>query len=486
VLGALAFSIAYQQLKRSTALYRCTAFAGLSLISYYCFGLPGLLFPVFGGIHDGFTRRKLLPPLGVTCAVITLVIFFAEEFFFPFQTVFNYNDLTSLQKPVMYFYLYYPLMAIVFYSRLPVAFLHIVRKIRIPPPSSFFIRRARELAVVAVTAYAATLAIQDPAHANLRALGQVLYCSQQGLWSKILDQRRSRLFDRFPQESSNTLLVISNSLYRALYHTGRLGSDMFSFPQVSDPEPLLFRNSIMAIYFPVWAAGLDLYMDLGAVNMAEKIAGESMENMGPHPSILYRRSLIQIAKGDKELAFVYLNKLRRMPLNANRAKGVLKDMNDNARLANNDEINHLQACMDRDDYTVWRGNMADEEKVLLNLLKANYRNKMAFEYLMAYYLLTRQPAKVVQNMYRLAALGYSEIPVLYEEAIVLNSHIDSFAVAQTKLPIRPQTYARFEQFAKEYDLYSQGVPGTKETLYREFGTSYFFFHIFGFAPQRQP
>jgi hypothetical protein len=104
---------------------------------------------------------------------------------------------------------------------------------------------------------------------------------------------------------------------------------------------------------------------------------------------------------------------------------------------------------------------------------------------MAYYLLTRQPAKVAQNMYRLDALGYSEIPVLYEEAMVLISHIDSSAVVQTKLPIRPQIYERFEHFAKEYDLYSQGVPGSKETLYHEFGSSYFFFHLFGFAPQRQ-
>jgi hypothetical protein len=219
--------------------------------------------------------------------------------------------------------------------------------------------------------------------------------------------------------------------------------------------------------------------------MAEKIAGESMENMGSNPVILYRRSLIQIAKGNTELAFVYLNKLRSMPFNGNGAQTLLNDLHDNVRLANHDEINHLQAYMDRDDYTVWRGNMADEEKVLLNLLAANARNKMAFEYLMAYYLLTRQPAKVAQNMNRLGALGYSEIPVLYEEAMVLNSHIDSSAVLQTKLPIRPQTYERFEQFAKEYDLYSQGVPGAKETLNREFGASYFFFHLFGFTPQRQ-
>ena len=38
-----------------------------------------------------------------------------------------------------------------------------------------------------------------------------------------------------------------------------------------------------------WVVVLDLAMDLGMVNTAEKIAGEIMENMGPYPDIIYRR-----------------------------------------------------------------------------------------------------------------------------------------------------------------------------------------------------
>ncbi|KKK59540.1 hypothetical protein LCGC14_3033340, partial [marine sediment metagenome] len=45
---------------------------------------------------------------------------------------------------------------------------------------------------------------------------------------------------------------------------------------------------------------------------------------------------------------------------------------------------------------------------------------MAFEYQMAIYLLTKQPAKVAENIGRLDDFGYPNIPRSYKEALLLH------------------------------------------------------------------
>jgi hypothetical protein len=425
----------------------------------------------------------MLLPLGLTCLGCAVFLYVAENFLFPLQTIFKYSDLLDFRKPVVYLYLYFPLLAVMVSGKTP-RFplpLFLRRKHALP----FIIRRIQEFVLFLIIACATVWTVRDPANKNFRELGQTLFYTQSGLWTKILEKRNSSLFNGFPRQRTRTLLMTTHALYRALYHTGQLGSSMFSFPQVCDPEPLLLPYNVMAIYFPAWALGLNFYRDLGTVNLAEKIAGEAMENMGPHPFLAYQRGLIQISKDNKELALVYLNKLAHTPEYGARAKRLIRDINDDAKLDSYPEIAHLREFKDKDDYIISGTSIVSGEAILLNLLKANSRNRMAFEYLMAYYLLTRQPSKISENIYRLDDFGYTEIPALYEEALVLYYHMDTSAVVRTKLPIRQQTYMRFQQFAKGYDLFAQRVPGMEEQLHKDFGTSYFYFHLFGIIPQRK-
>jgi hypothetical protein len=70
-----------------------------------------------------------------------------------------------------------------------------------------------------------------------------------------------------------------------------------------------------------------------------------------------------------------------------------------------------------DTATVTTGEPIDQ--TLAALLKRNPRNKMAFEYLMACYLVTGQVDKIVANVGKLREFGYERIPPLYEEAILI-------------------------------------------------------------------
>ena len=60
--------------------------------------------------------------------------------------------------------------------------------------------------------------------------------------------------------------------------------------------------------------------------------------------------------------------------------------------------------------------------MLLALVEQNENNRMAFEYLMAHYLLNVQPEKLAAQVGRLADFDYGDIPLLYAEAVALHAH----------------------------------------------------------------
>ena len=120
------------------------------------------------------------------------------------------------------------------------------------------------------------------------------------------------------------------------------------------------------------------------------------------------------------------------------------------------------------------------DETLAALLKHNPHNKMAFEYLMACYLLTGQVDKIVANMGRLRDLGYQGIPTLYQEAILIHFGSQGRPVDLAKFNISPETLRRYETFVQLRNaMESQDRQAVLNRLIRDFGTSYFFYYTFG-------
>jgi hypothetical protein len=479
-LGIVFMAILFQRLPVVSAIKRCTVFGVFFLLAYYLFSNNAVLFAVLIVINEILCRKKTIAAVLLTTAGLGLAAWASSVFLFPFDRIFNYSTILDFKRPLLYLCLSVPLSAIL-YTALPVRFpwqkaTNKSGALRSKLP--FILAMCLEFAIVLVLAGVMVLISRDWTTRNIRELGQVLYLERTCQWTEILKKRDSFLFDKYPEFKSRTMLITSHAIYRALYHTGQLGSNMFSFPQAADPEPLMLRKAVWNVYFPAWTAGLDVAMDLGALGYAEKLAGEAMENMGPQPYLVYSRALLQAAKGNNELAATYCNKLKNMPGFGCRAEMLLRQVNDE-RLPSDTAVARLRLCMDKEDYVF---NKVDEEGMLLNLLKTNPRNKMAFEYLMAYYLLTRQPNKVAYNAYRLDDFDYRAIPEHYEEAIEIYLHSDSTAAfTAPKLQPRIRTRQRCEQFLKLLDMYSGGISGAETTLRSDFGTSYFYFYTFGFV-----
>ncbi|MFZ0035493.1 MAG: DUF6057 family protein, partial [Sedimentisphaerales bacterium] len=229
--------------------------------------------------------------------------------------------------------------------------------------------------------------------------------AERGMWQQILDYAANA---DVPQG-----LFTNHDINLALYHCGRLGSDMFSFRQ-STPALLLTFEPGKRLAF-VSTKRTDLLMQLGLLGIANKTAFESFE-ITQAPYALEQLAYINLAKGQIETAKVFLNSLCKDLIYAPEAKKLLQQIKTDPELKSNSRIQHLRAVMPDSDTPAVK---FDVDLFFSYLLQKNPQNKMAFEYMMAYYLLTGQLDKVVNNLWRLKDLGYQKIPPLYEEAFAI-------------------------------------------------------------------
>ncbi|MHC4722152.1 MAG: DUF6057 family protein, partial [Planctomycetota bacterium] len=87
------------------------------------------------------------------------------------------------------------------------------------------------------------------------------------------------------------------------------------------------------------------------------------------------------------------------------------------------------------------------------LLEKNKLNRMAFEYLMAWYLLNGRLEDFTQNLNRLDDFGYTDIPRHYAEAVLLYTGITGRIVDLHGRKINVQTVSRFTDFMQRTQSY---------------------------------
>ncbi|MBN1360391.1 MAG: hypothetical protein JW993_07360 [Sedimentisphaerales bacterium] len=293
------------------------------------------------------------------------------------------------------------------------------------------------------------------------------YCRERQ-WDRILELGRE-----LPKGQSN--IYVNHDIIRALYHTGRLPYDMFEFPQV--PPALLLTHE--GDESDLTQSRLcDLFLELGHVNVAERLASELLAVRGRFGHVLERLSWIAIIKGQEQAARAYLNALSENPVYHGTAESLLDGLDHGFAPDQVTHIDRIRSYMPTDSDTV-TGDSSVEE-LLTALLERNPGNRMAFEYLMACYLLTGQVDKVVANLERLDRLGYRTIPTLYEEAILLYHGVQGRKLDVSKFNVSPETLRRYVTFVQIHNsMQSQNRSAVLNRLVRDFGTSYFFYFTFG-------
>lgn len=105
---------------------------------------------------------------------------------------------------------------------------------------------------------------------------------------------------------------------------------------------------------------------------------------------------------------------------------------------------------------------------------------MAFEYMMAFYLLTGQVHKIAENIPRLDDYAYMTMPTHYEEALALyigssRKRIDLKGHVPTMQTL--QYVKRFDNIYKNYTIQGK-KQAARNTLIKDYKDSYIFYFVF--------
>lgn len=287
-------------------------------------------------------------------------------------------------------------------------------------------------------------------------------------WDKLLELGRT-----LPKGKSN--VYFNHDIIRALYHTGRLPDDLFQFPQT--PHGIFLTHEKKVSYLTQLKL-CDTYLELGQVNMAEKLASEILATRNHSGFALEKLAWVNIIKGQNRAARIYLNVLKKDLIYRSTAEDILDDINKSFTPERMAYIDRLRSYMLQEEHP---GTGKDSiEQMLTALLDRNPRNKMAFEYLMVVYLLSGNVDKIAANMKRLEDLGYQNVPTLYEEAVLIYIGSHGQKIDSKKFNISSQTIQRYNKFVQ---LRNSVQPFNRQDVMRrlilEFGSSYFFFYTFG-------
>jgi hypothetical protein len=339
----------------------------------------------------------------------------------------------------------------------------------------------RILLLVCGTVVSLVWLCKDPVNRDTRTFARTIYHITTGQWDAVLHEKTGPMFAEFPNKGDALQAFMVHAVAHALCRTGQISDRLFAFPQkVFANDPLLMLQTTLTGGFVNWITVLELTMDLGMVNTAEKIAGELMENMGPFPDIIYRRALIHIAKGDYNAAAVYLARLSHMPFYGTKANRMLKIIYSNDKFESEPRIAQMRASMDTTDYFLFT---VSPDAMLKHLLQSNPGNKIAYDYLMTYCIYNGWFEGLTALAPAAPAFGYKRLPRCWEEALCVNLVVskEELTPSNVSFPgMRQATLERLNQFIQvSLTIGNDSIAAAK--LAPAYCDSYFYFYMFKYS-----
>jgi len=298
---------------------------------------------------------------------------------------------------------------------------------------------------------------------NTNTLLRMDQFSQGGRWEDILTIARHSPMDDI------RMAYFTN---RALYHTGQLSSRMFSFPQkwgtwgLSLTEEYNFKQ-------PMFKS--DLFFELGYVNEAQHMAHEGLSQKGAKPRILQRLAITNLLKGEKSAAMMYLSKLSKTLFYKNWSKNIKQYVDNDSLLRKNPQLEHIHSLMTDFDFVAVPKRL---DMDLKNLLLGK-KNKMAFEYLMAYSLLEGKLDSFIENIIRIRDFNYHFLPSHYEEALLIYMVITG--KRKIDLPgyvLSLATVNRYKEFEKILSDHKGNKNAAQKDLQKNHGDTFWYYLMY--------
>ena len=490
LLTALAFAVVYVRMKTRRAWVRLAVFAALAAALYYLAGGMVVLFGVLCGVFEVWKSRAVVRgvtwmvtasalPLGV--AAYSYDVGFAEAYapLLPWRAdvVDRFSAMLTLPEwPGEGLLALSPGFRWALLLFFPLAMMWTAGRGRTGG-------RRTGWSVLSFTVFLAAAGLFTSLSVNDTCRKRLLidYYAGEGMWDGVLRTAQSLHPERHDA-------FVMSEVNRALYHTGRLPYEMFRYPQRIDADSLCLAGPVSGRVVQTVPKSGTVFFELGHVNLSQRAAYMALEVFGGRPDILKRLVRINVLKGRPGVARSLLNVLARNPLCRRWAADFRRRLDADPVTASDEEIRRVRPLM----VTAGHGFPDvtpvgfNPEDLFLQLLAQNPDNRMAFEYLMGFCLLTRQTDKVLAHLGRLEDFGYSGIPRHYEEAVLLyqDSHPDVPPDLHGR-HISDDARERMKAFRRDCDSFER-LRGSDhaaafEKLKAQHGRDYFFYFRFRFA-----
>jgi hypothetical protein len=332
-------------------------------------------------------------------------------------------------------------------------------KAREPGGASFTWQHAAGYVAIALMALATLVLTFSP---RTRALLKIQAEAERGNWPGVLEAADG--LDLAPMSARL-------QIQRALFHTGRLNDVLFSYPHRAGVDLLASLSDGLEVCVPM----SDTLLELGHINLAERYAHEILEMRGEVPGLLWRLARVNLIKERPLAARVFLNRLAKVPFQRPQSERWLAAIDRDATCASEPEI--LEARLRRVTLDHVERRFATDQ-LLRALLRPDRPNPMAAEYLMAFYLLARQPDQLARSISLLPPDPTRVLPKHLSEALLAQQPNGS-TLPSSGWRADPEVRDRFAQFTRA--LQNANTPAGQAELAGEFGNTYWFFHVLGFT-----
>jgi hypothetical protein len=266
---------------------------------------------------------------------------------------------------------------------------------------------------------------------------------------------------------------------RALAHQGHLGDELCAYPQ--DDTRTLFLNFDDLTGRLQHAQLLELYLDLGCPNAAEKNAYELLDNEGPSPYVLEALVRIHLTKGQSESARIAFEALRRYVGGGPYLRQWQDVIADPARAASHLLLQAWRRVQGTADSAVAGVSF---EPLLKRLLQDTPGHRLAFEYLMAHYLLKHQRAEFVRFLPLLRPLGYHQLPHQYAEAVLVHALETRTSPETAGWTIESDVQAQFREISGVAKNARGNNQAAFDALAPKYGDTYTFYSMFNVCGAR--
>ncbi len=273
----------------------------------------------------------------------------------------------------------------------------------------------------------------------------------------------------------------NRNILLAVQQTGRLGDDMFRYPQRAGVE--LFSTSSSMGDGGMLFLESRIFLTVGLVNHAETRAYDAVELVGELPAILEHLAVISLVKNQPESARLLLNAAAQS-LPANRSADAGANARRSAFRAQRAPCECYagsQPAKTRVGYMAASATATHVETYLTQLLEENGRNKAAFDFLMAHYLASGRPEKIEENLGHLSDLGYPSVPRGFQEAVLVHRSTRPPQSPGVALAFDREVTRKAELLAAILQRSANKAVALEHALAAGLGDTYLFYLTFGLS-----